>query len=545
MAQNGQGGRPRATGQPERDVKRPPRSIDRLRHGRRLEDPALTLPPSGPAVEPPAARPAAAPVVPARRPRTQRILGWIALGLAVVLVMTVTGSYLVYRHLNSNITHLQFGQEPGKRPVKLNKAQNILLIGSDTRAFAGGSKFGSEVGGARSDTTILVHLSAGGRKASLVSIPRDSYVRIPACKTAGGESTPHLDKFNSAYSIGGPACTIATVESLTNIHIDHFVEVNFQGFQRMVNALGGVSVCLRKPINDPIRFVGGHYQGSGLVLPAGTSRLKGTQALAFVRARYGVGDGSDIGRIKDQQLFISAVIRKATSAGLLVDIPALYRFLDAATKSIRTDPKFGLSQLKGLADRLHGLKPGTVSLLTVPFLFNAPGVPSADIGWDPAKAPALWAAIRRDQPLPGQATAKPSASPSPAGNGLTIPPGAITVQVLNGTGETGIAHRVATELAAEGFHAIPGNASVRGVATTVVRYGSSRNESSMTVAAAVKRSTRQLDPSLRATTIQLVIGSDFGGVVPVTVTPSTNPAVSPSPAPSLDVTTAGQDLCSA
>jgi LCP family protein required for cell wall assembly len=481
-------------------------------------------------------------VLPARRPRTRHILRWIAIGLAAVLVITATGGYLVYRHLNGNITHLSFGQEPGTRPPKLNKAQNILLIGSDTRAFKGGSKFGGEVAGARSDTTILVHLSAGGRKAALVSIPRDSYVQIPACRTAGGQSSPRMDKFNSAYSTGGPACTIATVESLTGIHIDHFVEVNFQGFQRMVNALGGVSVCLRKPINDPIRFVGGHYQGSGLVLPAGTSRLKGTQALAFVRARYGVGDGSDIGRIKDQQLFISAVIRKATSAGLLVNIPALYGFLDAATKSIRTDPGFGLSQLKGLANRLHGLKPGTVSLLTVPFLYNAPGVPSADIAWDPAKAPALWTALRRDQPLPGQPTSRPSPSAS-AGNGLTIRPGAITVQVLNGTGQTGIAHRVASELAAEGFHAVPGNATARGVTTTVVRYGSARDESSLTVAAAVKRSARQLDRTLKATTIQLVIGSDFGGVVPVTVTPSTAPT--PSPAPALDITTADQNVCSA
>ena len=505
----------------------------------------MTLHQPGPRTEPPAA-PTVAPRVPAGRSRTRRILGWIALGLAAVLVVTVTGGYLVYRHLNGNITHAPISSEPGvARPAKLNKAQNILLIGSDTRAFAGGSKFGSEVGGARSDTTILVHLSAGGRKAVLVSIPRDSYVEIPACTTTGGgQSSPHHDKFNAAYSIGGPSCTIATVESLTHIHIDHFVEVNFQGFQRMVNALGGVNICLTKPINDPIVFVDGKYHGSGLQLPAGTSTLKGKEALAFVRARYGVGDGSDIGRIKDQQLFISAVIRKATSAGLLVDIPALYRFLDAATKSIRTDPKFGLSQLKGLADRLHGLKPGTVSLLTVPFLYNAPGVPSADIGWDPVKAPALWNALRRDQPLPGQSKPAPRPSTSPAGNGLTIPPSAITVQVLNGTGETGIAHRVAAELAAEGFHAIPGNATTRGVTTTVVRYGSGRNESSMTVAAAVKGSTREADPTLRATTIQLVIGSDFGGVVPVTVSPTTNPSATPSPGPSLDVTTAGQDICS-
>ena len=504
----------------------------------------MTLPHTAPPAPSPTTPP---PAPPGGRARTKTILGWIAAGLVVVLVITVTGGYLVYRHLNGNITHYDAaGQEIIKRPPKLTKAQNILLIGSDTRAFAGGAKFGRDVGGARSDTTILVHLSAGGRKAVLVSIPRDSYVEIPACRLpGGGQSTPHHDKFNTAYSLGGPACTIATVESLTQVHIDHFVEVNFQGFQRMVNALGGVDICLRKPINDPIRFVGGHYQGSGLVLPAGTTRLKGKQALAFVRARYGVGDGSDIGRIKDQQLFISAVIRKATSAGLLVDIPALYRFLDAATKSIRTDPKFGLPQLKSLADRLHGLKPGTVSLLTVPFLFNAPGVPSADIAWDPVKAPALWTALRTDRALPGEPATSPSpgASSTGSGNGLTVPPSAITVRVLNGTGEAGIAHRVAAELVADGFKATAGNASTRGYATTIVRYGSARNESSLTVAAAVKGSVRQLDPSLTGT-VQLIIGSNFGGVVPVKVSPPPAAQPSPSPSSSLDVVTADHNICS-
>jgi LCP family protein required for cell wall assembly len=511
------------------------------------EDAAVTVTGSapGPTTEP-QTQSAASPAAAVGRARTRRILGWIALGLAVVLVITVAGGYLVYRHLNGNISHLPIvtGQP---RPTPLNKAQNILLIGSDTRAFAGGAKFGAEVGGARSDTAILVHLSAGGRKAVMVSIPRDSYVEIPACRTATGTSTPHHDKFNAAYSIGGPSCTIATVESLTHIRIDHFVEVNFQGFQRMVNALGGVNICIRKPINDPIRFVAGHYMGSGLVLSTGTHTLQGKQALAFVRARYGVGDGSDIGRIKDQQLFISAVIRKATSAGLLVNIPALYGFLDAATKSIRTDPKFGLSQLKNLANRLHGLKPGTVSLLTVPFVTNTPGVPSADVAWDLVKAPALWDALRRDRPLPGQSptpAAASSASPTP-GSGLTIPPGAITVRVLNGTGEPGIAHRVAAELVAQGFHATAGNASARGVSTTVVRYGTNRSESSLTVAAAVKPSSRQLDPTL-GNTVELLVGADFAKVVPVAVAPPpTSPAARPSPTPSLDITTADQNVCSA
>jgi len=527
--------------------------MEQLRRGRRLEGNTAVSAPVGSQPGPPTA-PAVAPATPPTRPpgprrpsRTKRVLGWIAASLAVVLVLTTIGGYLVYRHLNGNITHYDAaGQEIIKRPPKLNKAQNILLIGSDTRAFSGGAAFGKEVGGARSDTTILVHLSAGGGKAVLVSIPRDSYVMLPPCRTpGGGQSTAHMDKFNAAYSIGGPACTIATVESLTHIHIDHFVEVNFQGFQRMVNALGGVNVCISKPINDPIRFVSGHYEGSGLVLPAGTSKLNGKQSLAFVRARYGVGDGSDIGRIKDQQLFISAVIRKATSAGLLVDVPALYRFLDAATKSIRTDPHFGLSQLKNLADRLHGLKPGAVQLLTIPFLYNAPGVPSADIGWDPVKAPAVWTALRSDKPLPGTATApapRPSASATGGANPLTVPPSAIYVRVLNGTGEPGIAHQVAAQLEAEGFHATAGNAATRGYQTTVVRYGSSRQESSQTLAAAVKGSTRELDPSL-GTTVQLVIGTQFGGVVPVSVaTPPASP--SPSPSSSLDVVTAEQNLCS-
>ena len=480
-------------------------------------------------------------VVPAPS-RRKRLLGGIALGLAGVLLITVAGGVLVYKHLMSQITHQKI-DVIGGQVAKLNKAQNILLIGSDTRDFKGGAAFGRDVGGARSDTTILVHLSNGGQKAVLVSIPRDSYVEIPACRLPNGSiSTPHYDKFNSAYSLGGPSCTIATVEHLTHIHIDHFVEVNFQGFQSMVNALGGVNICLKQAINDPIRYVGGHYIGSGLVLPVGTHTLKGKQALAFVRARYGVGDGSDLGRIKDQQLFISAVIRKATNTGLLFHPITLYDFLDAATKSIRTDPNFGLSQMKNLADRLHGLKPGRVVLLTVPILFNTPGVPAADVAWDPTKAPLLWDALRRDEPLPGEAKPQPHPSASSSAVPLTVPPSSIPVRVLNGTGTNGIAHQVANSLAAEGFIASAGNAGSSSYTTSVVLYGTSRVQSSMTVAAAVPGSTRQLDTSL-GNTVELIIGSNFTKVVPVTIS-STSPSATPSAGPTIDTITADQDVCS-
>jgi LCP family protein required for cell wall assembly len=480
--------------------------------------------------------------------RWGRLASWISLGLGVVLVITAAGGYLEYRRLNGNIDHLPpkiIGARPAEGP---GQSENVLLIGSDSRAFAGGSRFGSEVTGARSDTTILVHISADGKKAVLVSIPRDTYTQIPPCHETGGRvSSPQFNRFNAAYSIGGPSCTIATVEHLTHLRVDHFVEVNFLGFQRMVDALGGVRVCLTHAINDPVRInaaTGGKI-GSGLVAGAGWHEFEGKDALGFVRARYAVGDGSDLGRIKNQQVFISAVIRKATSTGLILKPWRLLGFLNAATKSIRTDPGFGLSQLKSLAGDLHGLKPGKVALLTVP-LSNPDGhvliggVNASVVFWDKTRAAALWHALRVDGPLPGTAPKpRPSSSPS-SSTPLVVAPTAIHVRVLNGTGQQGLAHKVAQELAAHGFLVDSvGDADSTGYTDTVVRYGPDRNQSSETLAASVEGATRQLDGALSGT-LELVIGSDYSGTRAVQVT---TPTATPSPKTSLDVVTADRAVC--
>jgi anionic cell wall polymer biosynthesis LytR-Cps2A-Psr (LCP) family protein len=154
--------------------------------------------------------------------RLRRVLSWTALGLAIVLVIASAGGYLLYRHLNGNLAHapVEFGPGHKRPPQGLGHSENILLMGSDTRDFAGGAKFGSEIAGARSDTTILVHIAEDGQHATLVSIPRDTYARIPACKTANGVSSPQMNKFNVAFTIGGPSCTIALVENLTHLRID-------------------------------------------------------------------------------------------------------------------------------------------------------------------------------------------------------------------------------------------------------------------------------------------------------------------------------------
>ena len=480
--------------------------------------------------------------------RWGRLASGIALGLGIVLVLATAGAYLEYRKLNNNIDHIAtniVGARPADGP---GKSENVLLIGSDSRAFAGGAHFGAEVTGARSDTTILVHISADGKKAILVSIPRDTYTQIPPCHESGGRiSSPQWNKFNAAYSIGGPSCTIATVEHLTHLRIDHFVEVNVLGFQRMVDALGGVKVCLSHAIDDPVRTnpATGGTIGSGLVVSAGTHTFHGKDALGFVRARYAVGDGSDLGRIKNQQVFISAVIRKATSTGLILKPWRLLSFLNAATKSIRTDPGFGLSQLKKLAGELHGLTAGKVALLTVP-LSNSNayvpigGVQASVVFWDKPRANALWHALRVDGPLPGTAPKpKPSSSASPAPS-LLVAPNAIHVRVLNGTGQQNLAHKVAQDLAARGFIIDGvGDADSSGYTHTVVRYGADRNESSQTLAASVTGATRQLDGALSGT-LELVVGSDYTGTQAVHIS---TPSAAPTPTASLDVVTADRAVC--
>ena len=481
-----------------------------------------------------------------RRSRLRRVLTGISMGLAVVLVITVAGGVILYKHLEGNLTHAPIIPEPHHSvpAAGLGHSENILLMGSDTRAFKGGSKFGGEIAGARSDTTILVHIAQDGQHATLVSIPRDTYAHIPACKTATGQSSPEWNKFNVAFSVGGPSCTIALVENLTGLRVDHFVVVNFAGFQRMVDALGGVSVCLTHAIDDPLRInpaTGGHI-GSGLVISAGRHTLNGTQALGFVRARYAVGDGSDLGRIKNQQVFLSSMIRKAESTGLLLHPFSLYHFLDAATKSIETDPGFGLSQLRDLAGKLHGLKAGKVNLLTVPLsdanaYVDIGGLQASVVYWDKQRATALWEALRTDGPLPGTEI-KNSASPTPSP--LTVPPSAIHVQVLNGTGQKGMAHKVASDLAALGYVIDSvGDADSASYKSSLVRYGVDKNESSQTLAASVQGADRQQDGTLGSTLV-LVVGSDYTGAKAVTISTPT-----PTPSASLDVTNAAHDLCTA
>lgn len=319
-----------------------------------------------------------------------------ALGVAALVVAGVGAGWAVYAKLSNNITAddaaaRELERYERERPTELVRgAQNILLIGSDTRAGEGNSAYGRDLGSERSDTTILLHLAANRRSATAVSLPRDLMVDIPGCRQQdGSRSEPVFAMFNHAFQVGGSACTIRTVEKLTNIRIDHHVVVDFSGFKKMVDAVDGVQVCLKEPIDDKAAL---------LKLPAGKVRLNGEQALGFVRARKSLGDGSDTERMERQQRFLGALVDKVQSNDVLLNPVKLYPVLDAATSALTTDPE--LASLRGLYQLVRGLRDipaERVQFLTVPresYIYDS----NRDQLVEP-EAEKLFARLRADQPV--------------------------------------------------------------------------------------------------------------------------------------------------
>ncbi len=299
------------------------------------------------------------------RRRRRRYVRTAAFAFTGVVLAAAGASWAVYAKLSGNITPdeaaaAELARYEKERPTALVKdARNILLIGSDSREGDDNARYGRDSGTERSDTAILLHLSAGRGRATAVSLPRDLMVHLPGCRRPdGSRSTPRFAMFNQAFQVGGSACTIRTVEKLTRIRVDHHVVVDFHGFKEMVDAVDGVRVCLREPIDD---------RAAKLRLPAGRVTLNGEQALGYVRARKSLGDGSDTERMERQQRFLGALVNKVRSNDVLLNPAKLYPVLDAATSSLTTDPD--LASLRGLYELVRGLRDipiEQVQFLTVP-----------------------------------------------------------------------------------------------------------------------------------------------------------------------------------
>ncbi|MEU8123226.1 LCP family protein [Spirillospora sp. NPDC049024] len=433
------------------------------------------------------------PPEPPVRGRLWRVLGWVSIGLSVVLVAGSLTAYGFWRRLDGQIDREDVGGKLGDhRPPKLNNSLNILLMGSDSRAGEN-ARYGAEAG-QRSDTTILLHISPGGESAIGVSFPRDSMVRMPPCKRRNGTTVPaQFGMINAAFSNGGPACTWKTIESLTKIHIDHYVEVDFAGFKRVVDALGGVEICVPKRIDDP---------KAELHLRAGRQVVHGDQALGYVRTRYVLGDGSDLDRIKRQQAFMASVVKKATDKGMLTDPGRTYDFLSASTKSIKADKGLSLSVMQKLAGSLRGMSAGKVRFVTVPV--EAYPQDRNRVQFAQAAAEPLFRSIREDNKLP-----EPAPAPVPAQNKVPpVPPAQVRLGVFNASGTGGLAQRTADQLAERGFQIVKVGTAKKHFARTQILYGAGAERQAARLAIAVLGVQPRPWASARPGYVYLVIGRE-------------------------------------
>ncbi len=468
--------------------------------------------------------------------------------MAFGIVSVSAGGWALAAYTDSKITRVNPFSGLKHRPEKVSDAVNYLIVGSDVRDGLSrnelaklhvGSRATAE--GARSDTLMLVHISKHRDKAVVVSIPRDSLVKIPGWVDSQGVAhEARWSKVNAAYGLGGPALVVDTVEQATGVHVDHYVEVNFAGFVRMVDAVGGVDVCTPRAVSDP---------KSGLRLAAGTHHLDGVDGLKYVRARY-IDGSADLGRMKRQQKFVGSMLKEATSSGVLLNPVRLTSFVNAVLDAVTTDEGLNHTDILDLATHLRRLDPAHVTMLTVPIARDdyrpdrdpASGV-TVDLGvtiqWDSALSTQLFTALREDGDV--VPPAKPGASPAPAA--VEVPPSSVRVRVLNGAGVKGLGARAAADLAGAGFavQGAPGNAATSSAAATVVRYDPRWSRSIKTVLAAVPGATAQPVPGLGAT-MEVVVGRSWKGATKVTVAAAA-PAASGSPAPSLQTTTAAQDIC--
>ncbi len=440
------------------------------------------------------------------RRRSRRRRGLIITGVvASLLVVVVVAAYF---RLNGNIHRLDVSKMVGKnRPTPAGDIAtgplNILLVGSDVRQGAGNESYGNGnwEPGQHSDTNILLHISGNRKSVTMVSIPRDSMVPAPiGCDANAPVGQWQITQWNQNFNTGGPGCLIRTLEGNTNIFVNHFAVVDFGGFKNMVNALGGVPVCTPTAIND---------SHAKFTLAAGRHELNGEQALGYVRTRYSLGDGSDIGRIKRQQAFMSSVAQEATKSSLLLRPDKLLRFLDAATQSLTTDPDFGVGAMRDVAESVKGIGVDKIQFVTVPTEEYAPD--QNRVQWAP-EANELWQAIRTDQDL-----GTPTPTPSPSSTlPLTVTPDKVTIQVINSSGVSGLAKQAVAALAVQGFDnptSLNGDVVAKGA---TVEFSGDRAEAARTVAAAfpgatVVKSKVDLGQQIRVT---LGVGAPAVAAVP-------------------------------
>ncbi|MEU0150205.1 LCP family protein, partial [Streptomyces sp. NPDC006288] len=380
------------------------------------------------------------------RPRSRRrgALLWTGGVMAFVIVAGSAGAYALYRKFDGNLDTVDVG-DAGSKSVASDGPLNILVIGTDKRTGAGNEGYGDKGSTGHADTNILFHVSADRTDATAMSIPRDLITDVPDCRTKQPDGSEKVvpgtenTRFNVSLGQEGrdPGCTMRTVKKITGLSVDHFMMVDFNAVKTLSTAVGGVEVCLAKAVKDP---------DSHLDLPAGRSTIQGEDALAFVRTRHSFGNQSDLDRIKVQQQFIGAMIRRMKSDDTLTDPGKLYKLADAATEALTVDSGIGsIKKLTSLADQLGRIDTKNITFVTMPVKDNPAEPTPVTVVVDQQKAAQLFAMMRADTSLTevkAQEKAREKATRSKQEallKGSRAKPADIRVEVLNGGDISGAA----------------------------------------------------------------------------------------------------------
>ncbi|MFI2373316.1 LCP family protein [Streptomyces sp. NPDC018833] len=425
-----------------------------------------------------------------------------------VLVLGIGGiGHAVVTSLETGIERVDPFRDMKNRPGDTN-GTNILVVGTDGRdRITPEQKKKYRLGGAPcrcTDTVMLVHISKDRHRASVVSLPRDSYAEIPehTDATTGKRHKPHPVKLNAVYAEGGPALTVRTVEDMTDVKIDHYLEIDFTSFMKTVDAVGGVEICTARPMKD---------SHTGLDLPVGTHKLNGGQALQYVRSRH-VDGAADLGRMQRQQRFLAALVDRVTSSGVLLN-PVKFRTVTSTMLgSVRADKGFGTEQMLALRRAMQGFTAASSEFTSVPVGdvgHRVKGIGST-VKWHPGKSRKLFQLLRDDKPLAPHRPNRPSATP------VDVSPQQIRVQVYNGTPVDGLGDRVDKALRGTGFATTraPLNIGNGAVRRTYVTYDPRWDRSAKSLRAALPGS--ELRPvKNQGPTLKVVAGADYKAVTPV------------------------------
>ncbi|WP_373563753.1 LCP family protein [Streptomyces sp. st77] len=460
----------------------------------------------------------------------RRVLRWSASVLAVLILGTGGAGYLYYERLNNNIKKedLTLGDKQ-MADHKANAAGqtplNILLIGSDARDSEANQKLGGakETFGATplADVQMLLHLSADRSNLSVISMPRDTMLKMPKCTAPDGKVYPASTRdvqTNESLGRGGPGCTVATWYELTGIRIDHFMMIDFAGVVSMADAIGGVPVCVDANIHS--RSADG--KGSGLKLEEGTTSIKGEQALQWLRTRYGFEDNTDLGRAKAQHQYMNSMVRQLRKGTKLTDPAKLMNLAEAATEALTVDKGLDtVKKLYDLAEEFKKVPTKRITMSTMPNVYGT-GVNSGRVYPKAGDAEQLFRMVRDDVPLDGKASKrkKPEEPKDPS-----APVGEIAVSVRNGTATdalgpaSGRAGEVADQLKNAGFgRTSVDSGNVTGVARTGILYPSADLEGdAQAVAKALGVPLSQVKRSTDVSGISLAVGADWreDGAYPV------------------------------